>query len=206
MHENVQLNPLILALIGIPTVLGFYLRFFRFNGTALELNAKVSLIVYLTIAIGYCFIKFDNPNVFFEKNNFLVLKIFITIFFLFLIPIFSDAEPPLGCIAIMMLFYVVYNLDGIIPTYAIKYSISISTVILFCLFGLANCLLGSIISGFTISAAIHSYFITGTLDNIFVWKEIFEFVEISNAPIKFMILAGTAFGGASELIYSYFEQ
>jgi NADH:ubiquinone oxidoreductase subunit 2 (subunit N) len=67
MHESLELNPLILALIGIPTVLGFYFRFFRFNESALEINTKISMIVYLTIAIGYCFVKFDNPNYFLKK-------------------------------------------------------------------------------------------------------------------------------------------
>ena len=57
-----DMNPIVLALIGLPLVLGVYLRFRRFNAEILIINVQVTSLVMLTVGIGYSFMTFYSPK------------------------------------------------------------------------------------------------------------------------------------------------
>jgi hypothetical protein len=98
-----------------------------------------------------------------------------------------------------------YGIEMHMPTMMVDFIVVVSAIFLLCGIGVANALLGTIGAGFTISATIHAFISGGSVDTIFIWKEIFEFLNVSSFPIKILVLIFSAFLGAAEAIASYLD-
>ncbi len=54
-------NPIILALIGLPTIMGVYFRFKNFNEESFYKSCAISSLVMTAIGIGFAIDRFSNP-------------------------------------------------------------------------------------------------------------------------------------------------
>ena len=202
MTTSTPLNPFALALVGAPILLGIYLRIRFRNKEVLKANAIITSLVMLTVAIGYSLNRFQNPEPFF-------VTLAPTIFLLGavglpLVALVKIADQGWGCRT-----YIGSCLWGLILLAVTFFAISnngtpflapVAVITVFCLAGLANVYLGPVAAGFSIAMTLNSYFTTGTLDYVYVWNDIFEFLNISSFPLKVMVLTASALCGSAELL------
>lgn len=108
----------------------------------------------------------------------------------------------MGCGIIFWIFlffyFVVGNRLGNFPVYIFP----ISSIVFFVSIGLLNCIGGTILSGVTLSLCLHAYFSGAGVDYIFIWKDIFEFVEVKYALVKYAILIVSVLMGSVEIIFN----
>jgi hypothetical protein len=197
-----QSNPFLFALVGLPLVLGVYLRFKRHNRSALIESARVTAVVFLAVGIGYAFAHFDNPRFLFTELGTLICGMgafLLPIVLFWLVEDFDEGMMWTSWLvaAMALLFAGLLGQQQIIAAAA--------AVLLLLAAGLMNALLGTIAAGFALSAAAHSLATTGTLDYVFLWKDVFEFFEIASTPMKILVLSASGVVGAVEAIRSFME-
>lgn len=199
------LNPFILALIGAPTLLGIYLRFSRWSPRILKINVIVSSLVLVAVGIGYVF---DHQVALpgFSNGTYKLLGVgFVVAFYsictIILYAKFEKTNSDIaigGCyIAVLAGILSVLFLGGLQDIAYIK---APAIIFLFFSFALINSLLGTIAAGFSISSAIYSFITTGSVDYVYIWRDIFEFLEINNTSVKIMVLLVSGLAGCSELL------
>jgi hypothetical protein len=199
------MNPVVLALIGFPLLAGFYVRFKHFDANALRLNIKVTTLVLLAVGVGYGFMTYRNPKPFFIVNTPSILLWGHLVLAIALCAVETSMTsrqrvyvvPGIAVSATSVVLAIGQGYTGILPTLA--------AIFMLCLLGLANSLLGPISAGFAISSAIHTLVVNGDFNGIFLWKDIFEFFDISSTPMKLLILVAAGLAGAVEALRSFFE-
>lgn len=65
---------------------------------------------------------------------------------------------------------------------------SVTVVVIFAILGIFSSVMGSILSGFTLSLSLHAIFLGNGIQDIFFWKDIFDFFDISSTSIKIIFL------------------
>lgn len=202
------MNPIILALIGLPLFAGIILRFALHKSETLALNATISIVVMILIGIGYGFATYSDPHPFFLANAPRIC--FAGVLLLPLVAAWLawlQGEPwgsaSMGCgmfvwWGILMFLYV---LVAPFP----QTMAAISVVLLLILLACANALLGTISAGFSLSAALHSLFFHGSFHYISIWKDVFEFLDIQSTPVKLLVIAVVIVSGSAEPLHKLVE-
>lgn len=73
-------------------------------------------------------------------------------------------------------------------------------VILFMAVGFVNALFGPVLTGFSLAFTVDSFLKSGTVHQIYLWKDLFEFFDISSPALKVAVLFGSTASTAYELI------
>ena len=193
-----EANPLVLAAIGLPFLVGIVLRVTHFNPRALELSVTVSVAVFFTIATGYLFWTFSSPTDFIVQNGRYIGVIFC---FASCGLMLHDKEMEVwqgllvGPAIFLLLWIWLPQVGWAKPSYCIN------VLTIFVGIGLAQALLGTIASGFTLSTVVHSLTLGHGFPNMFFWKDVFEFLHVSSAPVMIVILILVNLGSVAELLH-----
>lgn len=217
-----QMNPIVLAVIGLPVLAGFYLRFTRFDYDRMIASARIQAFVFLAVGVGYVFMTSSAPRPFFMLSwtSMVLCAISFAVFYFCMLPAVDTFSSSGGffrragefivfSLFLAGLFYLPIVL--LILWWGLQYfgltiaAYTMNVLYVFILFGIANALSGTIAAGFTISASIHAFVIGEGLPDVYIWKDIFEFFDISSAPIKFLLLIAMTLASAGEAISSFFE-
>lgn len=207
------MNPIVLALIGIPFMLGIYFRFYRIDKYKLNLSLSLSFLVFAAVGIGYAFATYSRPKSFFIENSSTIGGVSFLLFFLSG-AFFFIRDDASGCFvkffgllfAPFIYFFIYLLIWQIIPQSGISgVAYFLNVVFVFVGIGLANAMLGTIVTGFTISASVHAFVMGNGLPDIYIWKNIFEFLDVSSAPLQILIIVAMALASAGEAISNYFE-
>lgn len=191
------MHPLTLALIGLPLYAGVLARFAFAKEKFFLLSLVLSSQLFLVVGIGYVFANYEKPRAFIldHKVATLTTGLLVGPFVLILIADFITRWRRIKVASedvdfVGSAFFVAYigmwifcesrNSEQPIGAFA--------TVMFFLILGAVNSVLGPIASGFSFSAAVHSYFATGSLDYIPIWKTVFEMLDIETAPLKLTVL------------------
>ncbi|MDX2299988.1 MAG: hypothetical protein NW204_09705 [Xanthomonadaceae bacterium] len=200
------MNPILLALIGLPLLAGIYMRFALFDGEKLLLNIGVSSLVFLAVGIGYLFWTYSAPKAFFVgiTDAIWAAMQFALVLILWLAAIAK------GKIRAAYIFLVVLTFMLIIVLYVPPRNFPMATycanvLIAFVVIAITNAILGTIAAGFTISATIHSYLTGSGLPDVYLWKDVFEFLEISSQPMRLLLLVAAALTSSAEAISDLFD-
>jgi hypothetical protein len=195
------MNPLVLALIGLPLFLGIVIRFAYFKREILAMNMALTSAVLIIIWIGYAFMTFASPNRFLLENG-----IYLCILGTVLLPAFiftgvklEDPGVEVGCGVFLLYMFPLVVLVSIGAAVQAEHALAAAAAfVLLLLIGCLNSLLGSIAAGFSISAAVHSFVTTGTFHYISIWKDIFELMDIESTPMKLVVLGVVIVAGSAE--------
>ena len=187
-------NTLIYLFIGAPLAIGVVVRFVGFHAEKMLISLLVTTSVFGAIGIGYGFVHFKSPPQFFVENGLAFIAWPIAIFTFLIVWAATETEREVkGATAAGVGFFLVSLLAGTLEEHGLKNLIPVSAVVLtFCVAGAINSVLGPISAGFTLSATAYSIVSGDGISDIFLWKHFFEYFEISNTPIKVIVLLGSA--------------
>ncbi|MDR4469873.1 MAG: hypothetical protein MRJ68_16510 [Nitrospira sp.] len=216
------MNPIVLALIGFPVLAGIYFRFTLFDYDRMIASARIQGLVFLAVGVGFVFMTSTDPNPFFTSSwtSMILCGISFVVCYFSIIPAvdalsFSDgfvnkvAEFIAASLFLTGLFCLPFVL--LFLWWGLQYfgfitaAYTMNVLYVFILFGIVNALFGTIASGFTISASVHAFMIGKGLPDVYIWKDIFEFLDISSAPIQFLLLIAMALASAGEAISTFLE-
>lgn len=199
--EGATLNPLMLAAIGTPTLVGIYFRLKRWNVQAFRLNVIISCTIMAAIAIGYAFMTFGALNPFFSTYSHLIVATVagVALAATMLHRIGSRGGQGLLIIPFALIgFWLAAYLCSIYVSASIV--MPLAALILFCGLGLINAVLGPFAVGLSVSATLHACFASNGFDYVMLWQQLFDLLEVSQAWIKLMLIAGGCLAGSGDLI------
>ena len=167
-------------LIGLPVFAGIYVRYKSYGDHFYWHTFRVTIPIFFTISIGYSFIHYANPpEAVLSYNGFVGVWIYYLIGFFFVGAIMTDVlnGQELGDVVLAIIVCSFFIVVG-------------------GLFSIA----GTLISGFNLAAVVYSAFFAGGIDNVFFWKDIFDFFDINLFIIRVFLLIVSAFSGAVEFV------
>lgn len=195
------LNPLVLALIGAPTLVGFYFRVTRWHWHAFRINLIASCLVMAAVAIGYGFMTIARPTPFFASHSQEIVVVLIGAALgsaIYLSARRSNIEAVLAIpFALIVYWLAATAFCALVPA---AYAMPLAALALFCGFAVVNAALGPLAIGLSASATLHALFAYGSLDYVFIWTTVFELFEISHAGIKLMIIGTTCLAGSGDVL------
>lgn len=199
-------NVVVLALIGAPLVLAIYLRMRTLNWERMRVTVAVSTLTFATVGVGYAFHRYlplptlgriSDDILFVSATTGVLVAIWCALNF------GKDADTALkigGALGVVSGFASVALLQSKPGLVAGGIAvISLAAI------GALNGLLGPVVAGFTLSATLHAYVAGEGLQDIFFWKDVFEFFEISTPWLKVIILVATSLFSVADALASVFE-
>lgn len=210
------MNVVVLFFVGIPLVAGVVLRFAAFNESHFKTTLYASLAVFACVGVGFAFKFQHRPPAAFSSNFQIIVAVSVAVIVLvFLLWVFRDVKNEKEDEGAFMggMILLAPLILGLI-TYAVlrdvssqKYgaiALGAAVVISFLVVGALNAILGPISAGFTLSAVMYSTSMGDGFHHTFIWKEFFEFFEISGTFIKILVIAVTsllsAYDTAAEML------
>ncbi len=197
------MNVLVLFLIGMPLVLGVFLRFKDFNHDHFKTTLLLTVGVFACVGVGYAFRIQSKPPLFFARHYPMVGAISIGLVLCILsLWLFRNVKTEKEDEAVLHVT-ICFGLPLIITLFAYfgltelglgKFGnivLGATIVVIFCVAGALNAILGPIAAGFTLTAFLHALIIGEGFNNIYIWKEFFEFFNINGVSMKIIVLLVT---------------
>ncbi|RXK87880.1 hypothetical protein EST62_05035 [Chlorobaculum sp. 24CR] len=195
-------NTLVMFLIGLPVFVGMYVRYKSYGDHLYWQTFRVTIAIYFTIGVGYSFIHYSDPAPVVKSLGGYVGVLFFLCWVLYNYHKEKSFEYDGVWIMYLIGFFVGgLLLSGLLISYSMNgVAMAITVCSLFIVIGGLFSIAGPLISGFNLSAVIYSLFFNGGIDDVFFWKNIFDFLNIDTLIVRIMILLVSAFSGAVELV------
>jgi hypothetical protein len=201
------MNGVILFFIGLPLVVGVIYRFKTFEIEQFKKSALISGAVFASVGVGYVFTHYGNAsNIFDYFSDRSRSRIIFVLWGGCSVLSYLVLDRKTRMTGGTLIFYSM--VISFIATIAIMKNSdsSMVVVLVFIGAGVFNAALGSIGAGFTLTVAAHALVSGHTLNDIFIWKEFFEFFEIRNIYMMGLMLVTTSLLSVSDIISGIFEQ
>jgi hypothetical protein len=200
------MNPITLALVGLPIVIGFVLRFVAVSKKSFLTSVTMHATLFGLIGIGYTFATYGNsPTLLVEYAH----KIFgWGMFFFGIVSGFVAADDNEDAAKAVWstwifggIFYFVCSEFGFTNAFN-----AAATMLIFFILTMLNVILGTIATGFAIASLLNSYLAGADYREMMIWKDVFRHLGIETDIAKIISLFGIAFLGAFEKIVLLFER
>lgn len=195
---------LLFALVGIPLVTGILLRIRTFENNFYWRSINWGVIIYGALAVGLCFQAW-HENILRGRQLHLLLGL-STYACVVLWRYVNRQRPLFGWTEAGK-----YLLFGAIIALIIGESMAPRIVIIvfiatsFVAAGAAFAIAGPVVAGFNVSALLYVLVFGKTLEDMFFWKDFFDFFHIERGILTgMMLIATTAFGAVD--FYSYIKE
>ena len=203
------MNVLVLALIGTPLIAGLVLRFVKFDAEKMKASVMISTLVFAAVGVGYGFMTFKNPKPFLAEHGVVVLACALALIGLVVgLAVDTKQGDEFGSAVFFALIFagLAYGFQHVAAKLEyVGLTPALGALLLFCMAGALNAVLGPISAGFTISAALHSLVTGGGVNDVHLWKDFFEFFEIASTPLKVFLMFAASLASAADTLHSFFD-
>lgn len=204
------IDTFLLFLIGLPLVASIFIRFALFNSDKFAMSFAITFGVFACVGIGFAFVNYRSPPQFLIESGYLFFVIpgLLIAFFVGAAVSDGDGADSFWSGVGLALFIAIVMAGVYAGLRKLGYEQLIpagAAVVIFCLIGLAISLLGPIISGYTLSAVAYSLITGDSTIDVFLWKELFDFLNISSTFLKVIVMIVLSIASASDTISTIFD-
>jgi hypothetical protein len=187
---------------------GVVFRFRDLSSSSLIKSIAINLAVFIAVGIGYVFSQADHGRQSANAKELLFIIACIPSIYALVATLRSPSISSLTIVGLIVTFTYIFTYFAL--TILLKQHPGIvkglEGLLVLSVIGLLNAILGTVVAGFTISAALYLLVSDGTLKDIFFWASFFEFFSITSTGIKLLIAVGISLLSAVGLFESISSQ